>query len=273
MSAAERLTALFVAPADALPGTPPPRAAKQPRATTASSQVPSAPPAPGRSAPRRRKRRPDRPGTAVARSRGGAVAGPAALAALPSPFEAYGLRVCVLGGGRAGLGFARTLAARLARLPGAGCAVLVSPGSEGAPPGVLALAGWPPAHAARRTARGLAAEGHAVTARGRVVEATLPGVAGEVEGVLAAIGRHAPDAPVLTHLPGPRRPEGDALLARQDLLLVVLGEAAASSLTTLVVAELSVAAPRAVVEAVPLPGRRSVAARRAAVRRALEVLR
>ena len=206
---------------------------------------------------------------------------PAAVAQRPTvgdlaaSLDACGLRVCVLGGGdRSGASFAWALAARLARLPGARCAVVctAAPASVAAPGRPLGLAG-PPAPAARRVARGLAVDGYEASVRGRVVELGSSDAPESVVAALAAARGRAPDAPTLTLLPGVRRSALNAVVGQQDLVLVVVDVDASSSLSVLAVAELSRVAPGAVVTAVPLPGRLGAAARRAAVTRALEALR
>jgi len=200
---------------------------------------------------------------------------PATVAGFAASLDACGLRVCILGGGdRAGSAFASAVAARLARLPGARCAVVCA-----APPASVPAPGRPPglpgpsAPAARRVARGLALDGYAATVRGRVVELAFSDAPESVVAALAAARGRAPDAPMLTLLPGSRRSALDAVVGRQDLVMVVVAADASSSLSALAVAELSRVAPGAVVRAVPLPGRLGAAARRAAVTHALEALR
>ncbi len=312
MSAAERLVALFVAPASA---TPSPTAAAENDLPALSTEAGSAAPGPmmarsagaGGAAPGpvtelssppltglRLRIVPTldgedaEPSGASASESGSAErpipvptpGGPAAaervtLDGVAASLDACGLRVCVLGGGgRAGSSFAWALAARLARLPGARCAVVCAPpiastAATTRPPG---LSG-PPGSAARRVARGLVAAGHGASVRGRVVELALPDAPESVEGVLAAARGSAPEAPILTLLPGSRRSALDTVLGRQDLVLVVVAADAASSLSALAVAELTRIAPGAVVRTVPLPGRLGTAARRTAVTRALEALR
>lgn len=199
----------------------------------------------------------------------------AALAAgLAASLDACGFRVCVLGGSnRAASGFASALAARLARLPGARCAIVCAPlasaGSAGRAPGLPG----PPAPSACRVARGLAVDGYEASVRRRVVELRSSDAPESVVAALAAARSRAPDAPTLTLLPGSRRSALDAVVGHQDLVLVIIDAGASSSLTALAVAELSRVAPGAVVRAVPLPGRLGAAARRAAVTRALDGLR
>ena len=287
MSAAERLVALFVAP----PGASPPSAVAEGGlpATGPVTELSSPPP----TGPRLRivptlDGQDAEPSGAIPSELDAAElpapvpppGGPAAaeqltVTGLAASLDACGLHVCVLGGsGRAGSSFAGALAARLARLPGARCAVVCAPPTASAiaatrPPG---LSG-PPASAARRVARGLVAAGHGASVRGRVVELALPEAPESVEGVLAAARGSAPEAPILTLLPGSRRSALDTVVGRQDLVLVVVAADAASSLSALAVAELTGIAPGAVVRTVPLPGRLGTAARRTAVNRALEALR
>lgn len=285
MSAAERLVALFVAP----PGASPASAAAEGGlpapgpVTELSSPLPTGPRL--RIVPTLDGQDAEPSGAIPSESDAAEPpapvpppGGPAAaerLTGLAASLDACGLRVCVLGGsGRAGSSFAGALAARLARLPGARCAVVCAPPTASAtaatrPPG---LSG-PPASAARRVARGLVAAGHGASVRGRVVELALPEAPESVEGVLAAARGSAPEAPILTLLPGSRRSALDTVVGRQDLVLVVVAADAASSLSALAVAELTRIAPGAVVRTVPLPGRLGTAARRTAVNRALEALR
>jgi len=196
-------------------------------------------------------------------------------AGLAASLNACSLRVCVLGGGgRAGSAFASALAARLARLPGARCAVVcaapIVPGAAtGRPPGLPG----PSAPAVRRVARGLVVDGYEASVRGRVVEIVSSDASESIVAALAAARGRAPDAPTLTLLPGSRRSALDGVVGGQDLVLVVVGADASSSLSALAVAELERVAPGAVVRAVPLPARLGGAARRAAVKRALETLR
>jgi len=291
VSAAERLVALFVAP----PGASPPSAAAEgglpaPGPVTELSSPPPAGPRlrivptldgqdaePSGAIPSESASEWDaaEPPTPVPPPGGPAAADRLTVTGLAASLDACGLRVCVLGGsGRAGSSFAGALAARLARLPGARCAVVCAPPTASAtaatrPPG---LSG-PPASAARRVARGLVAAGHGASVRGRVVELALPEAPESVEGVLAAARGSAPEAPILTLLPGSRRSALDTVVGRQDLVLVVVAADAASSLSALAVAELTGIAPGAVVRTVPLPGRLGTAARRTAVNRALEALR
>lgn len=185
-----------------------------------------------------------------------------------------GVGVCVLGGGRAATSFALALAARLARLPGARCAVVCAapPASGAAPTRPPGLSG-PTAPAARRISRGLVADGHEASVRGRVVEVALTDAPGSVGAGLVAVRGRAPDAPMLTLLPGPRSFALDVVIGRQDLVLAVVSADASPALSALAVAELTRVAPGAVVRAVPLPGRLGASARRAAVTRALDALR
>jgi len=186
----------------------------------------------------------------------------------------YGLRVCVLGGERAGASLAWALAARLARLPPARCASLCSapadPGNGSARPLGPSSPTMP---TARRVARCLENDGYQASARGRVISAGLPDAPDDVRELYAAIDAQAPGAPLVTLLRGVRRPGFDALVASQDLVLVVLAAEAPSSLSALAVAELALVAPGALVQAVPLAARHGMTARRAAVGRALEALR
>ena len=182
-----------------------------------------------------------------------------------------GARVCVLGGGRAGVSFAAALAARLAHLPGARCAVVGTAHLQGVavpprPPG-------PRARTASRVARALVADGHRATVRGRVVDVALPDRPDAVVTALTDLRGRAADAPTLTLLPGVRRQELDHLVADHDLLLVVVGAESSPALAALAVAELAHLAPHALVRAVPLPARLGASARRAAVAAVLEALR
>ena len=199
---------------------------------------------------------------------------PAEAPGLVSALGACGLRVCVLGGERAGASFAWALAARLARWPTAGCAVLCCPSSDhGRGPTRPPAPPTPTAPSARRVARCLVADGHQAAARGRVVDALLPDAPGDARAFLAAVGARAPGAPMVTLLAGARRPGLDALVAGQDLVLVVVAAGAPPSLSALAVAELTRLAPGALVQAVPLAARHGAATRRAAVAQALKALR
>jgi hypothetical protein len=106
-----------------------------------------------------------------------------------------------------------------------------------------------------------------------VIHAALPDAPGDVRALFAAVDAQAPGAPVVTLLRGVRCPWFDALVAAQDLVLVVVAAHAPPSLSALAVAELARVAPGALVQAMPLASRHGVAARRAAVGRALEALR
>ncbi len=169
------------------------------------------------------------------------------------------------------MSFAAALAARLARLPGARCAVVGAAPHEAGPAPVRPPG--PRAPAARRVARALAADGHTATVRGRVVEVVLPTPPDAVVAALADLRGRAAGAPTVTLLPGVRDRQLDRLVADHDLLLVVVGAESSPALSALAVAELARLAPHARVRAVPLPGRRGAAARRSAVASALEALR
>jgi len=297
VSAAERLMALFVAPPG---GSPAPAAAESGRAERLPGGDGGPESVPERSTtqsggPRLRVVPVFDDGGAEASGEGASERHPAASLAerhpaaspterhpaaplaggLAASLDACGLRVCVLGGGgRAGSAFASALAARLARLPGARCAVVcAAPLASVAAPGRPPELPGPSAPAARRVARGLAVDGYEASVRGRVVEVASSDAPESVVAALAAARGRAPGAPTLTLLPGTRRSALDAVVGRQDLVLVIVGADASSSLSALAVAELSRVAPGAVVRAVPLPPRLGGAARRAAVTRALETLR
>jgi hypothetical protein len=288
VSTAERLMALFVAP----PGeSPAPAAAASGRAERSPGGDGAPESVPERSTtqsggPRLRVVPVFDDGGAEASGEGASERHPAASLAerhpaaplaggLAASLDACGLRVCVLGGGgRAGSAFASALAARLARLPGARCAVVcAAPLASVAAPGRPPELPGPSAPAARRVARGLAVDGYEASVRGRVVEVASSDAPESVVAALAAARGRAPGAPTLTLLPGTRRSALDAVVGRQDLVLVIVDADASSSLSALAVAELSRVAPGAVVRAVPLPRRLGAAARRAAVTRALETLR
>lgn len=187
---------------------------------------------------------------------------------------ASGLRVCVVGGGPEGWSFARALCARLARLPGARCAVLCLPPRrvEGRPPRGSGL----PAPAARRLARQLAGVELAATVRGRVVEAApAPGAEGfaALADLLATVEHHAPETPIITLLGGARGPGDERFIGGQDVVLALVPDPAAPALGIVAAAELSGLAPGAVVRAVALPARLGLARRRAAVASVVEELR
>ena len=116
-------------------------------------------------------------------------------------------------------------------------------------------------------------DGHPASAHGRVVGALLPDAPENARALFAAVDARAPGAPMVTLWPGVRRPGVDALVAGQDLVLVVVAAGAPPSLSALAVAELTEVAPGALVQAVPLAARHGAAMRRAAVGQALEALR
>jgi len=200
------------------------------------------------------------------------------LLAAPVPWPALaGVRVCVLGGERTGACFARAFAARLARLPGGRCAVLGVPASEAAkgdaaarrPVGSRGSAVPGP----RRVAHDLLSGGHPASARGRIVEVSLPSDPAAIGEALADIRRRAAGVPTLTLLPGPRCSALDPVVAEQDLVLVVVTPDAPVGLSALAVAEVLQTAPAAIVRVVELRRRLGAAARRAAVKDALGALR
>ena len=254
MSAAERVAGWFVAPAGASGG--------------AGSVFSTTPAAGAASAPQERLG--PRASPPVEPPTVGTVP-PLTLAPPPPPSPAAdasrGIRVCVLGPERETARFAAALAARLARRPGARCAVFCS----ATLPGHAASAG-PPAPAARRVARGLTLDGHRAEVVGRVVRVGLPDAPAAVALTLAAVAGSAAGAPVVTVLPGVRSAALDALLFEQDVVLAVVPDGVDATLAALVVAELEALVPGAVVRPIALLGRPSAAARRRAVTFGLEAV-
>lgn len=236
MTAAARLAALFVVPAEAL-------------GDLVGADA-------GEVAPRR-------PELRVLTGHGAGTGTAGADAPAPPPEgrvgpQAAATRVCVLGGGRAVLALAHGLATRLAHDGGGACVVARTADTGTAFPRRPGPAGA----AARRVARTLARPGGPVVAQGRLV--LLPPSVAELPFEVPA--------PMLVLVEGARTEAHDELLRRSHLIVAVVPADAPEALATVAAAGLERLAPDAAVLAVPLPSRLGPAARRAAVTRVREAL-